>query len=139
MSGEGKGVVGGRSKEVVGNADELETELFFHNKITNAMTQQEKINSILAEFQQGERVTFYYEGQWYWGMVKSCTSKVSSPHTLVVEILASIHEESSTHPYSFMFLKGRRVHCSGQTSEIDAHMNRVIIKGWELVQNLLHF
>jgi hypothetical protein len=98
------------------------------------MTQQEKINSILAEFRQGERVTFRYEGQWYWGMVKSCTVKASSPGTLVVEILASTHEESSTHPYSFMWRKGRRVHCSGGTSEIDAQMNRVIIKGWELVQ-----
>ena len=97
------------------------------------MTQQEKINSILAEFRQGERVTFYYEDQWYWGKVKSCTIKASSPGTLVVTILASIHDESSTHPYSFMFRKGRKVYCSGRTSDIDAHMNRVIIKGWELV------
>ena len=96
------------------------------------MTQQEKINSILAEFRQGERVTFRYEGQWYWGMVKSCTVKASGPGSLVVEILASTHDESSTRPDSFMFRKGRRVWCCGGTSEIDAKMNRVIIKGWEL-------
>ena len=97
------------------------------------MTQQEKINSILAEFRQGERVTFYYEDQWYWGKVKSCTVKAYSQGILLVEFLASIHDESSTHPYSFMFRKGRRVQCSGQISEIDAVMNRKIIKGWELV------
>ena len=98
------------------------------------MTQQEKINSILAEFRQGERVTFYYEDQWYWGIVKSCTVKAFSQGELRVEILASTHDESSTHPYSFMFHRGRKVECWGRTSEIDARMNGVIIKGWELVQ-----
>ena len=97
------------------------------------MTQQEKINSILAEFRQGERVTFYYEDQWYWGMVKSCTVKAFSQGALRVQILASTHEEGSMHPYSFMFRKGRKVECWVRTSEIDAEMNRVIIKGWELV------
>ena len=33
-------MAGGRSSEVVGKADELETELFFHNKITNAMSRK---------------------------------------------------------------------------------------------------
>lgn len=98
------------------------------------MTQQEKINSILAEFRQGERVTFHYEDQWYWGRVKSCTVKAYSQEAFLVTILASIHDESSTHPHSFMFRKGRRVECLVRTSEIDAVMNRVIIRGWELVQ-----
>ena len=98
------------------------------------MTQQEKINSILAEFRQGERVTFYYEDQWYWGRVKSCTVEASGPGTLRVNIFASIHDENSTRADSFMFHRGRRVYCCGRISEIDAVMNRVIIKGWELVQ-----
>ena len=79
-------------------------------------------------------MTFKYEGQWYWGKVKSCTVKASSPTRLQVEILASIHDENSTRPDSFMFHKGRRVYCFGEISEIDAKMNEVIIKGWELVQ-----
>ena len=98
------------------------------------MTQQEKINSILAEFRQGERVTFYYEDQWYWGRVKSCTVKAYSQGGLRVTILASIHDENSIRADSFMFHKGRMVQCWVRTGEIDAEMNKVIIKGWELVQ-----
>ena len=79
-------------------------------------------------------MTFYYEDQWYWGRVKSCAVESSSPGTLRVNIFASIHDENSTRPDSFMFHRARRVFCCGRTSEIDAVMNRVIIKGWELVQ-----
>ena len=79
-------------------------------------------------------MTFYYENQWYWGLVKSCTVKAYSQGDLRVEILATTHDENSMHPYPFMFRKGRRVECWERVSEIDAKMNGVIIKGWELVQ-----
>ena len=98
------------------------------------MKEQEKINSIYAKFRQGAMVTFYHRGQWYWGKVKSCIAESKIIGRVQVTVIASIHDENSRHPHSFMFRKGREIFCTGRTDEIDNIMSNVIISGWELVE-----